>query len=596
MAGVFRQAITLFIFWLTLFASFRPVFWLWQPGMQEVNLPDFAACFLHGLYMDASLAGYFTLLPLLISAFRRFIPSKFIKQLLQAYHLILTPFAALIYIADLEIFRLWGHHTDSALVPYLAFPREALASTLSAPWHLLFPLWLVFSASWIFIWTRIHNRMQQISIPGTAGSFTALLLAGACIIPIRGGLQLAPMNQSSVYFSDRRILNQAAENPIWVFGQSLMEDHRNELQSLYCRADPNKVKAFCDSLYYDRGKTEMFLNRKKPNVVLIIWESLSAKVAGCTGGNFPSTPQLDKLASDGLLFTRMYANGDRSDKGLVSILSGQPAFGKISLMSHPSLSAGFDFLSKRFEKLGYSSQYFYGGELEFANMKSFLIHAGYDKLTGKDDFPAESWNSKWGAHDEVVLNRQLQEAGIAKEPFFHTVFTLSSHEPFEVPGIQNQPNTPPDSLFCRAHRYTDRCLGDWVKMAEKQPWWNNTLVIVIADHGHAQPGNSGESDPEKFHIPMLWFGPALKSKGNILQMGNQTDLFATLCRQLGDTTGLPAFSKNLLSDGSKDFAFFAFRNGCALLEPSGIQTHFDEESKDNAACLFRQWAYRKIYP
>jgi phosphoglycerol transferase MdoB-like AlkP superfamily enzyme len=291
----------------------------------------------------------------------------------------------------------------------------------------------------------------------------------------------------------------------------------------------------------------------------------------------------------------MYANGDRSDKGLVSILSAQPAFGQISLMSHPNLSANFDFLNRRLQKTGYASQYFYGGELEFANMKSYLLNAGFNKLTGKDSFPPESWNSKWGAHDELLFSRQLREAAQEKQTFFHTLFTLSSHEPFEVPGVENQPGTPQDSLFCRAHRYTDRCLGNWVQAAEKQPWWKNTLVIVIADHGHAQPGNSGESDPEKFKIPMLWFGPALKEKGIISRMGNQTDLFTTLCRQLGDSSAMPPFSKNLLSENSRDFAFYAFRNGCALIRPARNTLHFDENSPCNAACSFRREAYQHIF-
>lgn len=121
------------------------------------------------------------------------------------------------------------------------------------------------------------------------------------------------------------------------------------------------------------------------------------------------------------------------------------------------------------------------------------------------------------------------------------------------------------------------------------------MVIVIADHGHAQPGSSGESDPEKFRIPMVWFGPALKESGIVGKTGNQTDLFATLCRQLGDSNELPAFSKNLFSPQSKESAFFAFRNGCALLGPEGIKLHFDEEKTCNAACLFRQGIYQHIF-
>jgi phosphoglycerol transferase MdoB-like AlkP superfamily enzyme len=594
--AVVRQFLAVFGFWLIFFALLRPFFWFWQDGLEKFSLFDFALAFCHGLYMDLSMAGYFSLIPLLVLSFRCFIPALVLETILKIYHYLLILLVSLMAVTDLEIFSKWGHRLDSAVLPYLEFPAEAFASTLSSPIHWLILFFFILSFSGIFLWRAISGKFLIAESEIAAWIFPRLILTAACILPIRGGLQLAPMNQSSVYFSDTRILNQAAENPVWVFFQSVLEDSRRDLAKLYSGADPERAKAFCDSLYRDNGAEEMVLKTSKPNIILIIWESLSAKVAGCSGGKFPSTPTLDRLAASGLLFTGIYANGDRSDKGLVSILSAQPAFGKISLMSHPDLSAGFDFISKRLKKSGYKTQYLYGGELAFANMKSYLLNAGFDKLTGKEDFPPESWNSKWGAHDGALFDRQLLEASKEQQPFFHTLFTLSSHEPFEVPGVENKPGTAQDTLFCRAHRYTDRCLGDWVKKAEKQAWWKNSLVIVIADHGHAQPGSSGESDPEKFRIPMLWFGPALGKKGLIEKKGNQTDLLATLSHQLGDSSRLPAFSKNLLSDKSLNFAFFAFRNGCSFIGSNGrALPSFDGASDQNeAALLFRQQAIISI--
>jgi phosphoglycerol transferase MdoB-like AlkP superfamily enzyme len=466
---VVRQSFAIFLFWAIYFALLRPFFWLWQDGLRPMPVADFAQSLRHGFYMDLSMAGYFSTIPLLVLSFRSLLSDRFLKGFLKSYHYLFIGVVALMAITDLEIYRKWGHRLDSAVLPYLEFPKEALASTLSSPLHWLAFCFLSLTLAGIFLWNFFSAKVLQNHKEAFGWIFPRLFMTAACILPIRGGFQLAPMNQSSVFFSDLRILNQAAENPVWVFFQSVLEDKRNDLAKIYCQADPEMAKAFCESLYRDGGISRKVLNTNRPNIVLIIWESLTAKVAGCTGGTIPSTPNLDRLAKSGLLFTRIYANGDRSDKGLVSILSAQPAFGKISLMSHPDLTTGFGYLSKRLGKSGYQSQYFYGGELEFANMKSYLINAGFGKITGKDDFPPESWNSKWGAHDEVVLNRQLEEAGREKQPFFHTLFTLSSHEPFEIPGNQNHPGIPQDTLFCRAHRYTDRCLGNWVKQAEKQP-------------------------------------------------------------------------------------------------------------------------------
>lgn len=594
MKAAFRQAIFLYLFWLLLFASFRPIFWLWQTGFSPFTVQDFFYCFLHGMYMDASLAGYFSVIPLLFFVFRPGVSSNRFNRILSFYQVFWITFVFLLYTIDLEIFRLWGHRLDSALIPYLKFPREALASSLSSPWYLLIPIWFIYSAIWIFFWRKTEKLLPEKSRPAWLPTFASLFFTAACILPIRGGIQLAPMNQSSVYFSPNRMLNLAAENPVWVFTQSMLENPQDELEKLYGGESTGNSMAMVDSLYRDQGRTSLMLNQSKPNIILIIWESLSSKVAGCTNGTVPSTPNLDRLAGAGLLFSRIYANGDRSEKGLVSILSAQPSFGKISLMSQPNLSSGFDFISLRLKKLGYHSHYFYGGELEFANMKSFILNAGFDQITGKEDFPPETWNSKWGAHDEVLFARQLTEASKEQQPFFHTLFTLSSHEPFEIPGKSNSIGTPTDTLFCQSHRYTDQCLGQWYEKAQTQSWWKNTLVVLIADHGHPLLGNSGESDPEKYRIPMIWFGPALKKNGTIDRMGSQTDLFSTLCRQLGDSTGLPYFSRNLLSDDPRDFAFYSFRNGSCLLDKDG-QTVFNDFDKPNKASAFRSEAYRRIF-
>lgn len=422
MTATIRQAATIYLFWLLLFASFRPVFWYWQPGLNPFFFSDFTHCFLHGLYMDASLAGYFSMIPLLFCAFRFGLPTSHFRGILTAFHVFWIPVVLLLYTIDLELFRMWGHRMDAAVVPYLLYPREALASSLSAPLHLLVPVWLLFTFGWVWIWRKLASKIPENPKKSWLAAASFLFLSAACILPIRGGFQLAPMNQSSVYYSSNRVLNQAAENPVWVFIQSLLEHPQAEQENLYGSGNPAESKALLDSLYQDKGKTKSVLHQPHPNIILIIWESLTSKVSGCGGGVVPSTPNLDRLAKSGLFFERIYANGDRSEKGLVSILSAVPPFGKISLMYQPNLSAGFDFLSLRMKKLGYTSQYFYGGELEFANMKSYLLNSGYEKLTGKEDFPAESWNSKWGAHDEMLFDRQAEgskrlEATLFSHPF-----------------------------------------------------------------------------------------------------------------------------------------------------------------------------------
>lgn len=580
-------------FWVSFFMLFRLAF-LWVH--REIYLPfgvgEWLSVMRHGLVMDCSMAAYFSLFPFLIFTLRTWLPGRGFVRLLKSYMAILLVSSGFGLAADLEIFRVWGHRLDAAVLPYLAYPEEALASVGSAPMGTLVSIYVLIVGLYAWLLWRYE--------PGQApaswwGKLSPILATALLIIPLRGGLQQIPMNQSRVYYSHARVLNQAAENPIWDFFHSILENPERELEVLYRQVESNEARHFTQGLA-QADTTFRKVVSARPNVVLVVWESLTSKVAGRWKPLVASTPNLDALSDSGIRFTNLYASGDRSEKGLAAILSGVPALGRNSIMQNPNLSEKLPFLSRDFKALGYQTMYLYGGELEFANMRTYLLHGDFDRLIGKEDFPPESYNSKWGAHDEVVFDRQIQEAAAANEPFFHTLFTLSSHEPFEVPGKPHAPGTPSDTMFCRSHRYTDACLGNWVKKASQQAWWKNTLVVVIADHGHVVPGNSRDSDREKYRIPMAWFGPALQEKGlEIDQLGSQTDLYQTLLVQIsGQYKDLP-FSLNLLQKQNQPHAFFSFRNGSVFLRSDRMDSIIDQKPVKSEAALYRQSVFETYY-
>ena len=586
----------LYFFWIGLFQIFRLVFWVYhEDRFGAFGLQDIVQVLRHGMYMDASMSAYIAILPSLLWLVSPWLPQNLPQSMLKMYTVGLLWLVLLGLTADLEIFANWGHRLDAAILPYLMHPREAYASVASSPLWLLALIWLF---GLLACAGYLNLKLKGILFPSRNEWWPSLLAIpaiGLWVVLLRGGMQLAPINQSSVYFSNHRVLNQAAENPIWVFFQSVLEEQGSSLDG-YFQDDRERAIAFARDLYKPVVPDSSILKISRPNIVLLVWESLSSKVTGHLGGLVPSTPHLDSFASEGLSFSNMYANGDRSDKGLASLLASVPALGKASIMARPDQTAHLPFLNKTLAQSGYQTMFLYGGELEFANMKSFMFNSGFHKILGKSDFSSDTYNSKWGAHDEVLFERQLKEASGEKQPFFHVMFTLSSHEPFEVPGEKPPFGLPVDSLFCRAHRYTDRCFGNWVSKAKKTDWWKNTLVIVVADHGHTHPGKSGEADPAKFHIPMVWGGPALSLSSAVVEtFGNQTDLQSTLLAQLGiSNSGLP-FSKNLLAREISDFAFFSFRNGSVFLQPSGSTSVTDPIPSRNAASWYRQAVTEKYF-
>lgn len=465
----------------------------------------------HGLRMDFSVAGYLSLIPGLALAF---LPSRWLLPFFSRYTAFFLIVVSFMTTVDMEIYRAWGFRLDTTPLRYLKTPTEAMASVSSSPlgWLTLSLIGLIVVG--ILFFGRLNRFASVMLRPAPRWSFGPVVLATALlIIPIRGGLQLAPMNVSAVFFSPVAFANHAAINPQWNFLFSVLEKADDQINPF--RFLPESVaQQTVESLYSkaefvpstsqeNRAKTNsLVLTQTRPNVLLIVWESLTAKVVPRLGGRRGITPNFDKLCDEGLLFTNFYASGDRSEKGLIALLSGFPAQPQTSIMTVSQKSAKLPTLAGTLRKEGYQTAFYYGGETEFANIRSYLFHSQYDQIVSKPDFPPETWNSKWGAHDHVVYGRLLPDLSRQQQPFFTTFFTLSSHEPFEVPMPTAVPGTDEENLFLNAHYYADKSLGEFIAQAKQQPWWANTLVIIVADHGHRMPV-SGSNKTKEFHIPML---------------------------------------------------------------------------------------------
>jgi len=377
------------------------------------------------------------------------------------------------------------------------------------------------------------------------------------------------MNQSSVYFSSDNFANQLAVNVTWNFFSSAVKGigrHTNPfiaMESAEADAILDKLQPTSEDLLHLVG------SNRKPNVLIIIWESLTAKVVASLGGLPGVTPQLDSLARQGVLFTNLYASGDRSPKGIVAVLSGYPAQPTTSIITIPTKTASLPSLPAVFKAKGYYNSFYYGGETEFANIKSYLLQQGFDRIIDHEDFADSVKNSKWGAHDHVVFDRLMSDLDTQRAPFFTTLFTLSSHEPFEVPGKTVIQGQDVEHKFLNSLHYTDTSLGNFIQQARSKPWWDNTLIVILADHGHPLPKTNGGRSAE-FRIPMLWLGGVLEYQGvRVDSLGSQTDVATTLLDQLEfDTSGF-RWSNDLLRKGRVPYAFYSFNNGFGWLTPRG---------------------------
>jgi len=556
-------------FWYLYFIVLKVIFLVYHYTIfSGFPVTELMQVFVSGAILDISFISYILLLPALWCGLAIAVEGKTVQKVLYYYTFGVLIVLSLLTVVDLEVLKWWGIRADKTILKYiLQVPEEILATASVVPVYLLTAIFLTLVTAFVLISRSFLYRKPFPAVRKGKFGHIALfvLMAASLIIPIRGGLQQIPVNQSSAYFSYHHHLNLAAVNFAWNFGNSLFDKSTEAAIPYTYEPVPDSRKLF-ESLYSEREdkNSGKVLNKAKPNIILIVWESFTHKVIDDPRN---LTPGFNSLRKEGIFFPNLYATGDRSDKGLTGILSGYPAMPRFSVMNKPEKSAKLPCLSHKLHEQGYTSAFYYGGEPDFANLKSYLLTSRYGDLVFKDNFPAKLHTSKWGVHDEHLFQRLNDDINQKQEPFFITAFTLSSHEPYDVPlsYISGQDN---ESKFCNSIYYTDSCLTGFIKNARTQDWWDNTLIIVIADHGHIFPGKNQWATrvTDEFRIPMLWMGGAVAQSGTVETLGGQTDLAATLLAQLDIDYSDFRFSKDLFSS-TREFAFYTFNNGFGYITP-----------------------------
>lgn len=569
----------LFTLWLALQVLSRPIFMVYQAvAGQPITLREAALVCLHGLRMDLSLVGYVMLLLSLLLVILLPAPRRVARPVLLTLNALLSVACIATIVADWEIYRNWQFRIDLTPFIYLTQPAEAVASTpiLSIVLLLLGIAALVLLFNWVavrWVWPR-----ALACPPARWWHAPVLVLVGAAmILPIRGSLDVAPMNVSSVAFSNHVYANHAAINPTWNLIQALIDAGHSYSQQADFLPEDEALRRFQRITEADTVFPKL-LRIPRPNVLILLMESQSAKFSRLWGVD-SCTPALDSVAATGLAFSRLYAASTRSEKGLVGVWAGYPAQGRKAIMRLPRKLAQLNFFPRSLDSLGYHSAFYYGGNAEFANMRTGAYLAGFQRVVEQADFPASLRGEKWGVHDEYVYERLLRECDTARGPFLKMYFTLSNHEPFDLPHASPDPEASEEQRMRATVRYADRCMAQFLHQAKQRPWWDSTLVVILADHGHRLPGGTPNHLPERYHIPMVWTGGALAPNAcmEVSTVGSQIDLAATLLAQLGLSHSRFPFSRNILA-AQRGCAMVVYNNGFGWITDSAAFTYdFDAQ-------------------
>ncbi len=566
------------LFWLLLIIIGKLLFLFYHHIQSfELKFSDWVGVIVHGFKLDFSAIGYILIFPVIILIITSFFSGKTLYYILNVYTIILISFFAILTIVDLELYRYWGYRLDKTPLFYINTPGEMLASVY---WYTIvigLVSILVFVLVSGFLYLKYIAVIIENPQPGkfkSAGLFTLIL--AALIVPVRGGFDTSPVNLSTAYFHENNFANHAAVNILWNFGNSLTIKASQTYQFDYLEKD--EIENIAAYLYKQDSVTNQILNLNRPNIILVILESFTAKLIQPLGGIEGVTPNFNELTKEGIFFTKFYANDSRSDKGIVSILSGYPALGIVSIIKFPKKTQSLPYISKHLSEVGYHTSFYYGGDINFANINSYLFNGDFDKIISKSDFEKSEILSRWGVPDQIIFNRLYDDMKKEKEPFFKVLFTLSNHEPFDIPVPSVIEGKDTESKMYNSSLYTDSCIGDFVRKLKQTELWDKTLIVFLADHGHILPGMTPVYGFKKYHIPMLWLGGVITRDTIINKYGSQTDLARTLLNQLGLHADEFFYSKDLLSESSNSFAFYDYNNGFGFLTDS-VRYIYDNDSR-----------------
>ena len=564
-----------FLLWIGYFTFARLFFLLFYiDKTKEIGFLTALKTFIYGIQLDISFAAYLCFLPFLLMIFSVFVSSKKIGIIIKWYSAILIIFLSILLIIDASLYQSWGTRLDTAILKYLNTPKLMIASVSSFQMVSGIIFWVLISTLFIKLFNKNTTKViEKIEKAFWMQSIVFLLITASLIIPIRGGLQTIPVNQSNVYFSNKMYANHASINYMWNFFNALT--HKSDANNPYEFFNDSTAKNTINKTRKQllTNNTDSILNTTKPNVILIIWESLTAKVVGSLGGEPTVTKNLNKLSKEGILFTNFYANGDRTDKGIPAILSGYYPQPTKSIMKMPNKTRSIPMLPKEMRAIGYKTSFYYGGDLNFGNMNTYLRNAQISEIIDGSVFDKKDWNSKWGAFDDVFMNRFAKDLSKKQtEPFFKIALTSTSHEPFELNSTYKFGQDSHDNLFRSAHAYTDKVIGDFIDFAKEQDWYKNTLIVIMSDHGHRSPKHKGAyNSPKKFKIPMLWLGGALNKKGiEIDNIASQVDFSFTLLDLLNGNNSEFKFSKNLFNTSENQYAHYIFNKGFGTISKNGF--------------------------
>jgi phosphoglycerol transferase MdoB-like AlkP superfamily enzyme len=531
--------------------------------------------------LPASLTPWMGLHPQTRAAWRRF---------LWGYGWAIFMFVGFMEMCTPSFINQYDARPNFLFVEYLKHSQEVGATLLAE-----YPMQLVLTAlalpllSWGYV--RLARHWGQPTLGHVSAwhwrllsalVVSAILLVGLALMA-RGSLGHRAANPALAAISDDHWVNEWPLASSYTVLYAVYQNRRNEDGGVaYGQMPPERVLALVrqemgvpESAFTDPDRPTWHHHelaaaasstKRPPNLVIVLEESLGAEFVGQLGG-LPLTPNLDRLSKEGIWFNQMYATGTRSVRGIEAVVAGFPPTSTQAVVKQTKAQRGFFTMASLLRAQNYQTQFFYGGESHFDNMRGFFLGNGFERVLDQKDMRDARFVGTWGASDGDVFDaahRNFSQADPQK-PFFSLIFTSSNHSPFEFPDNTIELYEQPKSTVHNAVKYADHALGQFIAQAKKSAYWDNTLFLVVADHNSRVYGDN-HLPVDRFHIPALILGGPVKKPQTVSTLSSQLDLLPTLISLMGLDASSPLIGRDLLHSS-------AHTQGRAIMQFDQLQAY-----------------------
>lgn len=541
---------------------------------EGVKTGEALLAFWYALKLDTATAGYILIIPVLILFIQGLFGANWLNTVNKVYSILVILAWSVITSVELASFSEWKYKLNTGAFMHLHNAKEAYYSISAGQFFSLLIVLIILTGGSYLIYTKIfYIKIRDKVRPLIFPILFLIFSIPSLFIMLRGGFNDISISESAAFYSNHSVLNWSSVNSGYHFAVNVMETSRYKKSNNYKFYAEDEAEKTVDSILKTEKDTTVFILRdKRPNIVILLMESWTADLMESMGGRPDVTPNFANLEKEGLLFTQFYCSGNRSHEGTASLLGGLPALPYTTFTANPVKFSKLPSLVKILNNAGYRSSFYYGGQLDYGNMRAYLHYNQFHDLIEEKDIESRIPRGRLGVHDEYMYQRHIKDLKNATEPFFSVLFTLSSHSPYDYPMEDVIDWAGTENKFMNSAHYADKCLGEYFEMAKQQAWYDNTIFIIVADHGHNSFKNWRYESYEYHRIPLFFYGNMLKEEYRgikIDRIADNSSIAKTLLNQLELPADEFKWGSDLFNPFSPEFAYIVLNDGYAWKSPEG---------------------------